>query len=137
MVEISKSIYHMDNLEESVKRSIDMINNEDISIKYLYDCMKEKLSLDIDKYNSFIKKIFNKTESVFILSNKTRSIIVFKNETNKNIYLKDNNEDIDFIKKMPIFLIPETNKLYAPENEIDTILNKNYIYLGRFYTLVK
>jgi alpha-acetolactate decarboxylase len=133
LIDYSKALYHLKNLEASVLRANNNINTEDLSIQFIYNCMKEKvLKCKHEKeYRSIIDSYFDNEEKVYKINTKERFFYVFKN---KEAYLKTNLKEGTLKESFPVF-ITEEKRLFLPANEIDA-LRKPYIYAGRYPVLI-
>jgi len=138
LIDYSKALFHLENLKNTVERAEFNINSEDISIKFLFNCMEEKIKKEYKlskEYNDIVSYYFdNKYHMREIKSNMNFSIFKTKEDLIKFV----NNNQIDqfnYIDNMPVFLT-DKNRLFIPENEINA-LEKPYIYLGRYMVLIK
>jgi len=138
IIDFSKAFYHLENLKSSVERAKNNVNAEDISIEFLYNCMKERIENEKDlkeRYESFVSSFFSNKDR-YIKIKGERTFYVFKDKNSLLKFLNKNNEDnVQVIESIPVFYT-DKKKVLVPENEVN-VLRKPYIYLGRFFVFIK
>ena len=130
LLDYSKAKYNMAVLENAVKRAKYSINAEDMSIRFLYNCMNEKLETEKEleiEYSQLVESIFSKVQTV---KNENRKFLIFKDRECLDSYLS-NSDTYTWINVAENVAIFKTeNGLFIPENECEAI-DKPYLYLGR------
>jgi hypothetical protein len=138
MIDYSKAVYHLENLKISVKRAESEINSEDISIKFLYDCMNEKIEDMKDmreRYESFVSSFFSNTDNMYKIETENKTFLIFKQKIDMIKYMnKYNDKSFTLIENIAVFYT-DRRKVIVPEKE-ERILNKQYLFLGRFNVLI-
>jgi hypothetical protein len=138
MIDYSKALYHLENLDIDVLRAETGINSKDISIKFLYDCIKEKIKTMKDmkeRYESFISSFFTNTDRVYKVKTENRTFYIFKDKSDMIKFINKNKEGIfREIRNMAVFYT-DKGKVFIPERE-ENVLHKPYIFMGRFPVLI-
>jgi len=135
IIDYSKALYHLDKLKDSVDRARNNINPEDISIKFLYDCMVERIENEPEKrirYKNIIDTVFENNYVKFKTDNKL--FYVLKNKELSERIKGGSEEYFTEIDNVAVFYTNNGN-VYVPENEIDAI-QKPYMFLGRYTILI-
>jgi hypothetical protein len=138
MIDFSKAIYHLENLKISVKRAESKINSEDISIKFLYDCMNEKIEDMKDmreRYESFVSSFFSNIDKMYKIETTNKTFYIFKRKKDMINYMnKYNDKSFTLIENIAVFYTDQ-RKVFVPEKE-ENVLQKPYIFLGKFPVLI-
>ena len=108
IVDYSKAIYHLENLEGYVRRAKEPVNTEDISVEFLFNCMKEKIDSMEDMENKYRELINSYFEYGYYKIEGEKRFHIFNNRKQLEIFLKEKSIPYSFvIENIGIFLTSE------------------------------
>jgi len=136
LIDYSKALFHLKNLESTIERAKNEVNLEDISVEFLFNCMTEKIQKEkeLKSLHENIKSSFFQAPD-YCYKLKSINFIAFQNKEDLLKYInKYKIKDFNIIENISAFKT-DKNKLLVPENEIN-IIKKQYIYLGKVFILI-
>jgi len=136
LIDYSKALFHLKNLESTIERAKNEVNLEDISVEFLFNCMTEKIQKEKELkslHEDILSSFFQAPDYCYKLE--SINFIAFQKEKDLLKYIdKYKIKDFNIIQNISAFKT-DKNKLLIPENEAE-ILKKQYIYLGPVFILI-